>query len=110
MLALKTNDTWERWIGQLVNDTQYGQNIETAWTDEELAAVGLFRVADPGIPEGKVATASGLQDENSVPTLHYTLEDAPPVPLPVLQPFPTTGKVVVRQRYLASQWGLRQSR
>lgn len=75
MLAFKANDIWERWTGQLIGDTQYGAIIETAWDDDELAAIGLFRVDDPGIPPGKVATSLGLVDVGGTPTIAYTLTD-----------------------------------
>ena len=87
MLALKSNGVWTRWVGQLLGDNQYGANIETAWSDDELMTLGLHRVSDPGVPQGKVAKSSSLADVNGVPTVVYVLEDAPPAPVPILLPY-----------------------
>lgn len=80
MLAFKKDDEWIEWRGQLINDAQYGSIIETVWTDEELAKAGLRRVADPGVPEGKVATGYAVKEIGGELTKVYELEDAPPPP------------------------------
>jgi len=75
MLAFKSDGSWVGWTGQVLADTQYGAIIETAWSDDELAAIGLFRVADPGIPAGKVVASLAIVDVAGTPTIAYTLND-----------------------------------
>jgi len=52
------------------------------WSDDERAAIGVHPIVDDDIPEGKVATGSTLEDDNGVIRRRWTLEDAPPPPVP----------------------------
>jgi hypothetical protein len=57
-------------------------NVLTLWTDEELRAIGVYPVVDDPIPEGQIATGSSLALDGYVVRRSWTLEDAPPPPVP----------------------------
>lgn len=52
------------------------------WSDDERAAIGVYPIVDDAIPEGKIATGSALENDNGVVRRRWTLEDAPPPPVP----------------------------
>lgn len=69
------------WTGQTINGRLYSRDIEdnpVAWPPVALASLGLYKVADPGIPEGKrsigVPTVARV---GGIVTFVYALEDAP---------------------------------
>lgn len=47
LIVTETGQPWD--TSQLIGDVRYPLNIETLWTDEELAAIGLARPA-PAAP------------------------------------------------------------
>jgi hypothetical protein len=64
-----------RWAGERINGVRLPANAATAWSDAELAAIGLYRAYPPvEIPEGKQPSASVEWDGQGV---RYVLEDAP---------------------------------
>ena len=52
------------------------------WSDQERAAIGVYPIVDDAIPEDKVATGSSLENDGGVIRRRWTLEDAPPPPVP----------------------------
>lgn len=54
------------------------------WSDQERAAIGVHPIVDDAIPDGKIATGSTLESENGVIRRRWTLEDAPPPPVPAV--------------------------
>lgn len=52
------------------------------WSDDERAAIGVYPIVDDAIPDGKVATGSTLENDGGVIRRRWTLEDAPPPPVP----------------------------
>ncbi len=67
-----------RWNGERVNSVRLPANAATAWSDAELAAIGLYRAYPPAeIPEGKQPSAAVEWDGEGV---RYVLEDIPPPP------------------------------
>ena len=78
MLAQKIKDVWTQWNGEEINGTQNPPNIEQVWTDEELHAIGLYKVVDQAVPDGKMADSWSLQDVAGVPTNVPVLKDIPP--------------------------------
>lgn len=72
---------------QPIGGFRYQPNIETLWSADELAAVGLFVPVDPGVPEGKVSDGFIVQRVDGVVTKVYNLKDAE-VPGPLaLEPY-----------------------
>lgn len=67
-----------QWRGEPINDVRYPLSISDSWSDEELAAIGLYRPApaDP-VPEGKISTGQLVQRVDGVVKWVHTLEDAP---------------------------------
>lgn len=53
MLAFVENGTCKPWRGERLKGIAYPANIEALWTDEELKAIGLFRVQRFAVPAGK---------------------------------------------------------
>lgn len=70
--------TFTPWRGQPVGNVVHPLGIEQAWSAQELAAVGLYPPADPGVPEGKVAVNFTVKRINGAVTKVYELEDIPP--------------------------------
>lgn len=77
MLAQKINGAWTPWNGEEINGTQNPLNIEQLWQDADLNAIGLYRVTDGAIPDGKQADSWSLQDVNGSPVNVPTLSDIP---------------------------------
>lgn len=77
MLAQKINGQWQTWGGEAISDIRYPLNVEQLWTDEDLAAVGLYRITDAAIPDGKIAAEWPLQDVDGKPVNTPTLINAP---------------------------------
>jgi len=65
-----------------VGDVQFSYATMLQWSDAERAAHGIYPIIDDAIPEGKVATGSTLEQGDGVVLRHWTLEDAPPPPVP----------------------------
>jgi len=84
MLYQKNGNTFSPWVGAPVDDVLYPLNIEQLWSDGELAAINLYRLVTPDVPAGKVVTGQSVENVNGLPTVVYTLADAP---LPDLAPY-----------------------
>lgn len=52
------------------------------WSDQERADIGVYPIVDDAVPEGKVATGSTLENDSGTVRRRWTLEDAPPPPVP----------------------------
>jgi hypothetical protein len=79
MLAYNLAGDWFQWAaGTRVPTSKLTPppNAETVLSTEELEAIGLYRVTQESVPEGKVATAWTLVDEAGAPVLRPTLADA----------------------------------
>ena len=75
---------FQPWAGEPIDGIRYPINIEQLWTDDELAAINLYRPVVPAVPFGKVVTHKTVQRVDGVVTFVYTLNDgqtAPPDPL-----------------------------
>jgi hypothetical protein len=83
MLYLEIDNTFTPWSGEPINDARHPLSIEQVWSDEDLAAIGLYKPtdADP-VPEGKVIASTSVERVNGVVKYVNTLEDAPPPPVP----------------------------
>lgn len=84
MLVQKIDGALVPWNGEEINGTQNPPNIEQLWSDEELAAVGLYRVTNGDVPDGKIATEWTLTDTPNGPMNVPTLVDIP-APMPTLE-------------------------
>lgn len=82
MLYLETAEGFAPWVGQPIADILHSREIETRWTPEALAAIGLFVPVDPGVPEGhRQIGARTVARVNDVVTFVYVTEPIPdPVP------------------------------
>jgi hypothetical protein len=65
-----------------INNVIYPREIETLWTPLELAAIGLYKPFDPGVPDGFVSTGRTVQEVAGVVRFVYDLEAAPAPPAP----------------------------
>lgn len=70
--------TFTAWDGEALNGIRYPHAIATNWSDEDLAAIGLYCPvdADP-VPEGKIVIGQSVQRVNGVVKWVNELEDAP---------------------------------
>lgn len=84
MLMQKVDGEWTPWNGEVIDNTIYPLNIETLWTDEELAKIGLFPLTNADIPLNKVATDWRIEDVEGEPVRTPTLIDTPK-PVPTLE-------------------------
>ncbi|HLL28965.1 MAG TPA: hypothetical protein VKT73_15115 [Xanthobacteraceae bacterium] len=71
MLAFKDqNGAWKAWNGEPIDEIRYPPNIGELWTDDELAAVGLWRVSTATPPDGYVGAGNQrIEDRSGTPTL-----------------------------------------
>lgn len=65
-----------------VAGVQFSYQTMLLWSDQERAAYNIYPIADEAIPEGKIATGSSLEYADGAVSRHWTLEDAPPPPVP----------------------------
>jgi hypothetical protein len=84
--ALVAGDAPEEISGPSItsDDVQFSYATMLRWNDAERAACGIYQIVDDAIPEGKVATGSTLEQGDGVVLRHWTLEDAPPPPVPLI--------------------------
>lgn len=75
-----TPNTFAPWSGGAISEVVYPLAIETLWSAQELADIGLYVPVDPGVPEGKIATGFTVERVDGVVSKVYALEDAPPEP------------------------------
>lgn len=70
------------WQGEPINGIRYPRAIATNWSDEDLAAIGLYSPADADpVPEGKIVTSQSVQRVEGVVKWVNELADAPdPIP------------------------------
>ena len=64
------------------NEIQHPANVLDIWPIEELASIGVLPINDDPIPDGKIATGSELEIAGNSVIRHWTLQDAPPPPVP----------------------------
>ena len=77
-LYLEERGNFREWDGrEKIRGISYQPNIGDLWSDDELAAINLYRPVVPPVPFGKVVTRKTVQRVNSVVTFVYTLESAP---------------------------------
>ena len=71
-------DTFEPWRGEPIDDIRHPLVIETAWSETELADIGLYEpaAADP-VPDGKVIVSTSVQRVEGVVKWVNVLEDIP---------------------------------
>ena len=56
-------------------------SVLTLWSETELAAVDVYPITEPAVPQGQIATGSALEWDGETVTRVWTLEDyTPPVP------------------------------
>lgn len=83
MLYQIANDALVPWFGAVIDDIIYPLNIAQLWSDEDLAAIGLYRPRDPDpVPEGKQEVGRSVQLVDGVPKVVLDLEDLPAPPPP----------------------------
>lgn len=68
--------------GLVYGDERFSLQTMLLWSDDERAARDIFPIVDDDIPNGKVATGSTLENDNGTIRRRWTLEDAPPPPVP----------------------------
>lgn len=85
MFALVNNNTAQLLEGQPfeVGDVQYPGNIVYLWPAEDLAAIGVYPIAEPPPPpQGQVETSRSLTVTDGMPTWDV-VHGPPPVPAKV---------------------------
>ncbi len=82
--ALITNSAPAEITGSAIetSNVQFSYQTMLLWSDSERAAHGIYPITDDAITDGKVATGSTLEFTNGAVARHWTLEDAPPPPVP----------------------------
>ena len=66
------------WAGQRIDDVLYPLGIVTSWSEQELAAVGLYIPVVDAVPEGKIVTSRAVERVNGVVKYVDTLKAVPP--------------------------------
>jgi len=78
MLYFKINGKAVLWNYEMINNIRYPSNIEFLWSDDELAAVGLYRpLPADSVPEGKIAVGETVTVVRGKVKVVLTLEDEP---------------------------------
>lgn len=82
--ALVTDNTPAEIAGHTIetDGVQFSYETMLQWSGAERAAYSIYPITDDEIPEGKIATGSTLEFSDGVVSRHWTLEDAPPPPVP----------------------------
>lgn len=80
-------DVFTYWAGQPIDGVVHPASIETLWSKKDLEAAGLYTPITPPVPEGKNVASFTVGRVDGVVVKVYVLEDAPPEPLPNLQPY-----------------------
>jgi hypothetical protein len=76
MLYLETANGFEPWGGEAISGVRYPLTIETRWSAEELAAIGLYKPAEAdAVPEGKVIVSTSVQRVDDVVKFDNVVED-----------------------------------
>lgn len=76
MLYKRTGNTFAPWNGEPIGGIQYPTNIESLWTDSQLAVITLYKpIAADSIPTGKYSTGQSVALVNGVVKYVYTLAD-----------------------------------
>jgi hypothetical protein len=78
MLYLETPTGFAEWTDQALNGAIYPRSIERHWSDEELLTLGLYRVLDPGVPEGFRELSREIALVGGVVQFVYKTEPIPP--------------------------------
>lgn len=77
-----TPGTFDTWNGEVIEfegmPVRYPLNIEAIESDEWLAARGLYKLTDPGIPDDKIEMSRSLQLINGILTIVYVTRDKGP--------------------------------
>ena len=77
-LWMDDSGTFREWDGrEKIGAVSYQPNIGDLWSDEDLAAIGLYKPAVPAVPPGKVVASKSVQRVNGVVTFVYVLESVP---------------------------------
>lgn len=58
--------SFKPWFGEELDGVWHSRNIESLWTEEELAAVGLFKAIVPEPPPGKHSVADRVERVDGV--------------------------------------------
>ncbi len=75
-LYLKTTDGYAVWSGEPIDGVRHPLSIETTWSAEDLAAIGLYVPLPPAaVPEGKVSTGMTVEDVGGVPAYVHQVRD-----------------------------------
>lgn len=84
MLYLENQDnTFTRWRGERIAGIAYPLSIESKWSPEQLADVGLYAPAPASpVPQGKVPQSVSVQRVDGVVRFVRELADAPPPAVP----------------------------
>ena len=77
MLYKETPEGFVLWTGESIDGVRHPMNIETLWTPQELAAIGLYVPEETPIPAGKIATSTNVHRVNGVVRYVHDLEYAP---------------------------------
>ena len=79
MLYRQTPEGYVPWTGGAIGGRIHPLSIETAWTAQELATIGLYAPAEAeAVPEGKRVVSTDVRRVNGVVRFVHTLEDIPP--------------------------------
>lgn len=83
------NNDFVPWNGEPIGQARHPLSIETAWTPEELAAVGLYSPVVTEVPAGKTVTSTSVARVGGIVKYVYTYAD-----IPAAQPsdFPLTDR------------------
>jgi len=65
------------WVGQAIENIVYPREIESLWTPEELATVGLYAPEVPGIPEHMQIVSQTVERIKGVVQFVFLLEPMP---------------------------------
>ena len=78
MLYRQTPEGYVPWTGGIIGGVVHPPIIESLWTADQLATIGLYvPAAADAVPEGKRVVSTDVRRVNSVVKFVHTLEDIP---------------------------------
>jgi len=70
-----SNNTFAIWNGEPIDGIRYPKNIESLWSNTNLAALDLYIPVDPGVADGRIVNTTSVARISNNVQYSYTYRD-----------------------------------